>query len=634
MNKRYGLAAILILITMLMPLSANSPALKLQASPQDTVIRLWGGNRYQTACAVSREGWQSAGTVILTKGEGADTFTDAIAASSLSKLSDAPILFFGTSQLDADTIKEIVRLKAARVYVIGTDDAVFANIKRQLESLNKTVSRISGRDRYETAVKIASEIKNHKPFSKVILTTASQFQYAMMAAPYAAREGIPVLFTENNNLPPSVLEALKSWPVKDIDVIGGQAEVSQSIVGQLKDMGINSSRIDGDGIYEINLKIMEKYFTKKNGIAVARDDQFVDALVGLPLAAKKDMPVALVGRDKAAPKTASYIKSVGEGTHYIFGSMDLISQEVVDALFPGLNPSQKEQMGNTPGNIVNGGYTAYHNGCVYFSNLNDKNKLYKSDSSGNNMTKLSDNKCRSINISDGWVYYINESRNGSMYKIKADGTEEQEVFSDQSLFPFINGNWIYYVNFDDNKSIYKINTNGSSRMKLNDDKSSYINVAGNWIYYSNLSDNGRLYKIKTDGSGRMMLSEDKCSFINVSGSYIYYSNQDDKNSIYKMSTVGSSRSKICSDSASSINLYDDFIYFVISDKNSTIYRIKKDGTEKRFLNYEKTNFINIAGGWLYYYSEDDPGFFRINPDGSTRDYVYSDFIKPLIIPLI
>jgi len=83
------------------------PVTKVYA--QTMAVRLSGQDRYQTAVAVSREGWTESHYAVLADG---DNFPDAITAAPLAMKYDAPILLTAKDNLPEETSNELRRLNS------------------------------------------------------------------------------------------------------------------------------------------------------------------------------------------------------------------------------------------------------------------------------------------------------------------------------------------------------------------------------------------------------------------------------------------------------------------------------------------------------------------------------------------
>jgi len=98
-----------------------------------------------------------------------------------------------------------------------------------------------------------------------------------------------------------------------------------------------------------------------------------------------------------------------------------------------------DTVGNTNGNINNGGFVAQQGDWLYYSNYADGGKLYKIRSDLSENTKLCDDKVSSINVAGNCVYYILEENNPNkgIYKIHTDGSEKTLLYKDRFIISMI-----------------------------------------------------------------------------------------------------------------------------------------------------------------------------------------------------
>src|SRR3712207_9510280 len=80
------------------------------------IKRIAGMNRYQTSVEISKMNYKSSKKVILASGK---VFADALAGGQLSIALDAPILLTPSNKLDASVKKEVSRLSAKEVIILG-----------------------------------------------------------------------------------------------------------------------------------------------------------------------------------------------------------------------------------------------------------------------------------------------------------------------------------------------------------------------------------------------------------------------------------------------------------------------------------------------------------------------------------
>lgn len=285
-------------------------------NPLTFVDRLSGKNRYETAVEVSQKGWDKADTVLIARG---DDFADALAASPLAYKYDAPILLTETKKLTAATKEEIKRLGASRVIILGGTGAVSDTVQKELsKDLKVWVKRISGQNRFETASQVASELGGNS--DTAIITYGFNYPDAIAIAPYAAKNGIPILLTQKDSIPAATSAALANKA--NTIIAGGTGVVSAEVEKNLK----NPTRISGKNRFETSLKIATELDEVKDKVFVSTGYGFADALTGSVLAAKNDAPVLLVQQDALPAGTEELV----DGKYVsVLGGKNAVSENVV-----------------------------------------------------------------------------------------------------------------------------------------------------------------------------------------------------------------------------------------------------------------------------------------------------------------
>lgn len=246
--------------------------------------RIFGATRKETAIAVSLEGWGNGSeNVILTR---EDNYPDALTGTPLSKQLDAPILFTNSKKLTPATEEEIWRLKARNVYILGGATAVSQEIENYLKK-DFTVIRIGGKDRYETSKLIALKLGYT---GKVMITTGLDYHDALVGAPMAACDSMPVLLTKPKELPQFTKEALAQIKPTEIIVVGSLAAVGPEALQGLN----NVQRISGQNDYETAVLVAKHFNAYAGRILLVTGLNWPDALAGSGLAAKYKSPTLYV----------------------------------------------------------------------------------------------------------------------------------------------------------------------------------------------------------------------------------------------------------------------------------------------------------------------------------------------------
>ena len=248
-------------------------------------VRLSGTARYQTMEAIVQAGWVGRdldGTVVVATG--AD-FKDALSASGLAGLDDAPVIITAKDELTPEAHRALVALEPYRVYLVGGTAAVSERTSRQIEDATGfRPRRIWGKNSSATSAAIARERVGAWQGTAIIATNKS-FKDALSAAPIAYAKGYPVLLADGGkSLSSDVLSALKACSIRSVVIIGGEKAVTPNVVNQLKKAGIsNVRRIWGGDAVQTSKKVAEWGLSlglDADGMGVATSKSYPDALCG------------------------------------------------------------------------------------------------------------------------------------------------------------------------------------------------------------------------------------------------------------------------------------------------------------------------------------------------------------------
>lgn len=282
-------------------------------------VRLSGESRYDTAIAVSKQGWDSADTVVIARG---DQYADALTAAPLADQEDAPVLLTRSGSLPSAVAEEIERLGATKAIVLGGSLAVSEDVADQLGDLGLEVDRVGGKTRYDTAVAIADELVTDA--TDAVVVSGMDFPDALSAGSYAAINDKPILLTRPDSVPAVIEAELEEY--ETTTVIGGTLAVSEDVADSLP----NATRVSGANRYLTSLAVAEQLFENAVEGLAANGQNFPDALTGNVLAAAYDAPMLLVKQDsvnEAVETRAHYY-----GTVFTTGGTLAVSPEVVKAL--------------------------------------------------------------------------------------------------------------------------------------------------------------------------------------------------------------------------------------------------------------------------------------------------------------
>jgi putative cell wall-binding protein len=284
-------------------------------------VRVSGADRFGTAIAASTAEFPtagSAGAVVLAR---SDSYPDALVGSPLAKAKNGPLLFAAGGVLTPETTAEIQRVLPAggTVYILGGTSAVPASVATTLTGLGFTVTRLSGADRYATAVAVAGAIGNP---GTVLLATGNNFPDALSAGPAAAHLGGAVLLTNGSTLPSPVSAYLTAHP-GTVYAIGGPATLADP----------SATPLTGADRYATAAAVAG-LFSSPTLVGVASGVTFPDALTGGAYEAHVGGPLLLTDPATLPGSTSSYLTGAKASivTTDIFGGSAAISAAVQTAI--------------------------------------------------------------------------------------------------------------------------------------------------------------------------------------------------------------------------------------------------------------------------------------------------------------
>ena len=299
---------------------------------------LIGKNRIETAVKISKDGWNSAETVILVN-DGA--IADALTATPLAFAKNAPILLTSKNGLSAQVKAEIKRLEAKNVMLIGGNTVLPASIEKELKELGLKPDRIKGDTREETALAIAKRLDAISDVSEIAVVNGTKgLADAVSVAAAAAERHMPILLANPKKGLSASEKFIKDEAIKASYLIGGTTVLPNKMVSGLP----GKKRLEGSNRNDTNAKVIETFYKGKElkNVYVAKDgrggdSQLIDALAVGVLAAKNASPVLIASKNLNAKqvnvintKEVSNIVQVGgKGNEGAFNHLKDIEKEDV-----------------------------------------------------------------------------------------------------------------------------------------------------------------------------------------------------------------------------------------------------------------------------------------------------------------
>jgi putative cell wall-binding protein len=204
----------------------------VQYATTGSVSRLAGTDRYATAARVSLATF-SPGVPVVYVATGT-SFPDALAGGVAAGRQKGPVLLVSPTGVPGATKTELDRLNPDRIVVLGGTSAVSNAVASALRSYTDgAVTRISGADRYATAVQVSKATTSTNGPRTVYLATGASFPDGLAGTPVAARAGGPLLIVPPGGLTDAVAAELRRLNPPRVVILGGPSVVSSAVAAQV-----------------------------------------------------------------------------------------------------------------------------------------------------------------------------------------------------------------------------------------------------------------------------------------------------------------------------------------------------------------------------------------------------------------
>ncbi len=279
-------------------------------------------------------------------------------------------------------------------------------------------------------------------------------------------------------------------------------------------------------------------------------------------------------------------------------------------------------VGNTAGNINNGGFFCEYDGTVYFANAYANNSLCSMDPAEGNIKSLSDISVCNLLAGGSYLYYFQTGQasgeglgyvlpvisfnrcdlkgknmtgllretvisgqlvNNYLYlmtsykgqlefkKVKIDKSETT-VLANYEINPACaRDGVIYYNGTQDDHYLYGLDTDTDVRSVVWEGNLWYPILEGDYVYYMDVAENYRLCRYSLSQDVVEVLTHDRADCFNVGGGYIYYQKNGATPQLICMRTDGTDPKVIAEGNYTHINMTSQYVYFQAFGEDSGWY---------------------------------------------------------------
>lgn len=302
----------------------------------------------------------------------------------------------------------------------------------------------------------------------------------------------------------------------------------------------------------------------------------------------------------------------------------------LSALSERVTPNPPGTVGNTAGNLNNGGYFCEYNGTVYFANAYDQNNLYAMDPDEGQIRKLSNTSIRNLLAGGDYLYYFQMASTGeagmgsvrvprSFNRCNLKGKNITSLTRDTVVTGQLVDDYLYLlIAGNANPSFYKIKTNKTDQQVLANYSINPACAVNGMIYYNGTQNDHYLYSLNTATDVSSVVWEGNLWYPALEGDYVYYMDMGNNYRICRYSLSQNTVEVLTNDRADCFNVGSGYVYYQKNGSNPQLICMRLDGSEKKVVAEGNFTDINMTSRYVY---------FRdfANEDSLYHSYLGSDY---------
>nr|WP_263457762.1 cell wall-binding repeat-containing protein [Miniphocaeibacter halophilus] len=271
-----------------------------------------GNSRYTTAVEISKNSFNKSEYAVIASG---DDFPDALSATSLATVLDAPVLLISKDSIQDEVLEELTRLEVKKIYIIGGESTIS---NKAIDKIDYEKEVLAGIDRYDTNNIVISEIEEIKGNSNgYTIVTGEKYADSVVAVGISIKEDSPIKLVNK------VIE--KQYNLDSNYIVGGKASVNIS--------NLKGKRVSGSNRILTSLELAKISHPNSNSAIIASSENYADALSAVSLCKKYDAPILLTENNNLDKNILNYIKEKNISNFIIAGGS--VSNIVIEGLLTG-----------------------------------------------------------------------------------------------------------------------------------------------------------------------------------------------------------------------------------------------------------------------------------------------------------
>ena len=303
--------------------------------------------------------------------------------------------------------------------------------------------------------------------------------------------------------------------------------------------------------------------------------------------------------------------------------------------------NSEDELGNTSGNIYNGGLFCEQDDRIYFSNSQADGALYVMQSDLTGWKRLRDDKAVYINADENYIYYVRANRSGEngregfmvfynsgVFRVKQNGTELKAFTGNPGAYLTLKGNSVYFQRYDAGVGLYlySYQIDGTKERCLIEDAVIPCAVIDDTLYYAGYSGDHNINGLNLHSYTAHPILEGSYLYPIFAGDYIYYMDPSHNYKIFRMNRDGSGITRLVNKRTSTYNITASgkYLYYQIDDaKNNGIHRLNLQTLEDELLMKGDYKNINVTSNYAFYQDFDETNTYVVGADGTAKPRVFT-----------
>lgn len=278
-----------------------------------------------------------------------------------------------------------------------------------------------------------------------------------------------------------------------------------------------------------------------------------------------------------------------------------------------ITPNPSGTIGNTAGNLNNGGLFCEQDGMVYFSNPKDNGSLYSMTVDEGKLTKLYAGNVCNILAGGDYLYYFMRNPNESsslgtlrvshaFYRSKQNGKSIVNMTSDVVVSAqLVNDSLYLLASTDDGPCFYRMNTDRSDKTILADYNVNPACAQDGMIYYNGTGTNHYLYALNTETDVQTELWEGNLWYPILDGNYFYYLDVENNYRLCRYDYTQNVIEVLTNDRVDCFNVGSGYIYYQCNSQSEPALKMMRtDGSDLTIVAEGNYTAIHMTSKYVYF----------------------------------